>query len=145
MKPYTKTLAPVAIILLFVTLGAPRLRAQITNPIQAQINHSFVVANEVLPPGHYTFRMEHDTNQNVMTVQNGKGAYVGQFSVRQSIDNRTPRHAELVFNKYGNLEFLTKVYENGNPDGVAVTETSKEEARLMQNGQRGLEHTEEQY
>jgi hypothetical protein len=144
MKRYIETMALVAIMLLFVTEGAPGLRAQIINPIRAQINHSFVVANEVLPPGQYTFRIEHDTNQGVMTVQNDRGAYVGQFRVRQSIDNRTPRHSELVFNRYGNLEFLTKIYESGNPNGVAVLETSKEEARLMQGGQHGIEHTEGQ-
>jgi hypothetical protein len=80
----------------------------------------------------------------VMTARNQNGDVVAQFNVRQSIDNRRPRHSEIVFKRYGNTEFLSKVYESGSKEGVAVTETSKEEARLVSQGQHGMEHTEEQ-
>jgi hypothetical protein len=136
-------LAPV-IFGLALTTAASRLNAQITNPIEAHVNHSFMIGDKTLPPGDYTFRVENGSDLGVMDVQNKSGDNVAQFNVRQSIDNRRPKHSELVFKRYGNTEFLSKVYEAGSKSGVAVTETSKEEMRMMKEGQHAMEHTEEQ-
>jgi hypothetical protein len=135
-------LAAFAISLCFA--AAPPLNAQITNPIRAHVDHSFMIGDKTLPPGDYTFRIENGSDIGVMTVQNKAGDSVAQFSVRQSIDNRRPKHSELVFRKYGNTEFLSKVYEGGSKSGVAVTENSQEEARMMKEGQHAMEHSEEQ-
>ena len=145
MKNILKAAAPVLFSLCLAAVCAPWLGAQITNQIRAHVDHSFIIGNKTLPPGDYTFRMEGDTNQGVIVVQNGRGDNVEQFAVRQSVDSHTPRHTELVFHKYGNTEFLTKIYEGGNKDGVAVAEISKHEAALMNGGQHGMEHTEEQH
>ena len=144
MKSFLSTIAPVMMAALCETAGVPSLGAQITNQIRAHVNHSFMVGDKTIAPGEYTFRMEGNTDQGVMIVQNAKGDNVAEFSVRQSVDNRTPKHSELIFEKYGNTEFLTKIYEGGNQNGVAVAENSKEEVRLMKGGQHGNEHTEEQ-
>jgi hypothetical protein len=144
MKKYLRTLAPVLAGLFFVTAVAPRMHAQITNAIQAHVDHSFMIGDKTLPPGDYTFRIEGNSDLGVMTVQNKNGDNVAQFSVRQSIDNQRPKHSELVFRKYGNVEFLSKIYESGSKNGVAVSETSKEEMRMMKEGQHALEHTEDE-
>lgn len=140
----TKLLAPVLAGLGMMMLSPLGLKAQITVPVRAHIAHSFMIGDRMLPPGDYTFRVESNTNQGAMEVQNKEGENVAQFNVRQSIDNRRPKHSEIVFKRYGNTEFLSKVYESGSKHGVAVTETSKEEARLMKQGQHGMEHTEEE-
>lgn len=141
MRSYNLLLPAVALCCL---AGAASLQAQITNPIMAHVDHSFMVGDKTLPPGDYTFRIEHNTDLGVMSVQNSKGDTLAQFNVRQSQNSHRPKHSELVFKKYGNTEFLSKVYESGTRNGVAVTETSKEEARLMKDGQHGMEHTEEE-
>lgn len=128
----------------FIALSPLCLHAQITAPIRAHIAHSFMIGDRTLPPGDYTFRLESNTNQGEMEVQNAHGDNLDQFNVRQSIDNRRPKHSEIVFKRYGNTEFLSKVYESGSKHGVAVTETSKEEARLVSQGQHAMEHTEEE-
>lgn len=142
MKKYL--LAPVLAGFGFVALSALSLQAQITNPIQAHVKHSFIIGDKTLPAGDYTFRIEGGTDLGVMSVQNQNGDNVAQFNIRQSIDNHRPKHSELVFKRYGNTEFLSKVYEGGSRNGVALTETSKEEAQLVSRGQHGIEHTEEQ-
>jgi len=144
MKMHLKSLAPVLASLFLSAGGAAVLNAQITAPIQAHIGHSFMVGDKTLPPGDYTFRVEPNTQQSVMTVQTRSGDNVAQLNVRQSMDNHTPTHSELVFRKYGNTEFLSKVYEEGSKTGVSVTETGKEEQRLVHEGQHAMEHTEEQ-
>ncbi len=140
----TRLLAPVLAGFGLIALSPLCLNAQITNPINAHITHSFMIGDRMLPPGDYTFRVEGNTDQGVMNVQNQNGDNVAQLNVRQSIDNHRPKHSEIVFKRYGNVEFLSKVYESGTRNGVAVTETGKEEARMVSQGQHAIEHTEEQ-
>jgi hypothetical protein len=144
MKNHLKKLAPTLAIFVFAAAGANWANAQIINAIQAHVSHSFMIGDKTLPPGEYTFRMESNSDLGVMTVQNKNGENVAQFNVRQSIANQRPAHSELVFRKYGNTEFLSKVYEVGSKTGVAVTETAKEEARLVNQGQKAQEHAEAQ-
>jgi hypothetical protein len=137
-------LCTLTVTLLALAAAAQWANGQVTDAIRAHVNHSFIIGNQSLPPGDYTFRIESNSDLGVMTAQNAKGDNVAQFNVRQSVDNHTPKHSELVFRKYGNVEFLSKIYEGGSRNGVSLTETAKEESRLVNEGQRGIEHTEEQ-
>ena len=103
-----------------------------------------MIGDKTLPPGEYTFRMTTDPDQSLMIVSNQNGTNVAEFLVRQTIDDHRPSHSELVFHKYGNAEFLSKVFQAGSKNGLAVTETCKQEARLMSQGQHAFEHSEEQ-
>jgi hypothetical protein len=143
MKRHVRTLAPVLIIFFAVT-GAKVLNAQIMDPIHAHVDHSFVIGDRTLPPGKYTFRVSSNPDQSLMTAMSDNGKASAQFLVRRSVDNHRPNYSELVFRKFGNTEFLSKIFEVGSKDGVAVPEISKEEAHFINQGQRALEHTEEQ-
>ena len=107
-------------------------------------DHSFVIGDKTLPPGKYTFRMTTDPDQSLMIATNQNGTNVAQFLVRQSVDDHRSSHSELVFHKYGNTEFLSKVFQSGSRNGLAVTEPGKQEARLIDQGQKAFEHSEVQ-
>ena len=143
MKRHVRTLMPV-LIALFAGAGAQWLNAQIVDAIHARVDHSFVIGDQTLPPGDYTFRVTTNPDQSLMTAISENGRTSAQFLVRQSVDNHRSNHSELVFRKYGNTEFLSKIFEVGSKDGVAVTEPSKQEAHLINEGQQALEHSEEQ-
>jgi hypothetical protein len=143
MKRYIRTLAPV-LITFFAVASAQALNAQIVNTIRAHVDHSFVIGDKTLPPGEYTFRVTQDPDQSLMIATNQNGTNVAQFLVRQSIDDHRPNHSELVFHKYGNTEFLSKVFEAGSRNGLAVAEPSKQETHLINEGQQALEHSEVQ-
>lgn len=119
-------------------------QAQITEDIVANISHSFIVNNTTLPPGKYTFHMIHQTEETVMRVSSADGRKVTDFMVRDSIDDHLPMHSELVFNRYGNKEFLTRLYEAGTKTGAAVINISKDETDLTAHGQAATTHSEEQ-
>ncbi len=119
-------------------------QAQITERIVANVPHSFVVNNTTLPPGRYTLHTVHLTNQTVMRLSSADGRTSTDFLVRDSIDDHLPKHSELVFNRYGNKEFLTHVYQVGTKIGVSVVDASREETDLKHNGQSATAHTEEQ-
>jgi hypothetical protein len=143
MKHHVRMLAPV-IVSFFVVTGAQCLNAQIMDSIHAHVDHSFVIGAQTLPPGDYTFRVSTNPDQSLMTAVSENGKTSAQFLVRQSVDNHTPNHSELVFRKYGNTEFLSKIFEAGSKDGLAVLEPSKQEAQAINAGQPALEHSEEQ-
>jgi hypothetical protein len=129
---------------LLMTLGAQLSNAQITNPIEAHINHKFTIGNTTFPPGQYTFRILQGGDMGAMVVKSADGNIAEEFLVRQADAPSIPKHSELVFNRYGDREILSKIFEQGRHSGVAVVEPSREELRLQQQGQYAIEHTEEQ-
>lgn len=144
MKSCLRMLATTFVTLFFVIAGAPWLHAQITNQIRAHIDHSFVVGNATLPPGDYIFRMMQDSELSIMTASSANDKIRVEFLVRDTTDDHTPRHSELTFRKYGNTEFLNRIFEMGSKDGAEVTETSRQEARFVKQRKHAIEHTEEQ-
>lgn len=128
-------------LLLAASTGA---QAQIMNPIEANLHHPFIVNNTTLPPGRYIFKMISQTDQGAMRVSSVDGGMSSDFLVRSSIDDHTPKHSELVFNRYDKREFLSKIYEGGVKSGVAVTELSREEKDYIKHGKHAATHTEEQ-
>jgi hypothetical protein len=79
-----------------------------------------------------------------MTATNANDKTSVEFIVREAMADHNPRHSELVFRKYGNTDFLSKIFEKGSKIGVEVTEGDREEARVAKHGLHGMEHTEEQ-
>ena len=144
MKNHLRRLAPTLTIFVFMTAGATWANAQITNTIEAHVNHSFMIGDKTLPPGDYTFRMMDNSNLSVMTVNSDDNKVNEVFNVERTVDNHRPKHSELVFRKFGDTEFLSKVFETGSKSGVELTESRKQEARLASQGQRAVEHMEEQ-
>lgn len=131
---------------LLITGGVLQLQqanAQITNEIRAHLDHSFVIGEKTLPPGEYTFRISQGSNLSEMTARSEDGKNAATFLVRESIDDQRPAHSELVFRKYGDTEFLSKLYQGGSKIGVSLTETSKQEKEMAKQGQP-TEHTEEE-
>ena len=116
--------------------------AQITNEIQATISHSFIVGNTTLPPGQYDFRVMSDSDLTIMKVTSADGKHSVEIEIREAQADRTPQHSELIFNRYGDKEFLSKIFEQGTKIGSAVAESPREELRLQKKGQHPAEHTE---
>jgi hypothetical protein len=139
--PY-KTVLNLGFVLSVPFLAAVSLNAQVVDQIDAKIPHSFKLLNKTLPAGQYTFRMDQGSDGGVMVISTADGKNLDQFMVRDSIAPTTPAHTELIFNRYGDKEFLRRIYEAGNKNGIAVSETSQEEQQLNEQGQKPVEHTE---
>ena len=125
-------------------LLAPAAHAIIEGRINADINHPFIVANTTLPAGHYVFHMLRGSDLQLMTIASANGNTSVEVMVRPSIDNHTPRHSDLVFNRYGKTEVLKDIYEAGQKTGVAIVDASHEEAQLQKQGDKPFQHTEQE-
>ena len=144
MRIQTKTFLPALFSAVLMTVGAESMSAQIVNPIVAHINHSFSIGDVTLPPGQYTFQMLSGSDLSAMTVRSADGNASDEFLVLTTEAPTTPKHSEVIFNRYGDHQFLTKIYEKGSRTGVQVVEPSREESRLQKQGQHPTEHAEEQ-
>jgi hypothetical protein len=138
-----QTFAVVAVAASFFFAAGPVSHAQIIGHVDADIHHSFMIGNATLPPGHYVFRME-SNDLGEMDVMRADGEAGAQFLVRQSIDSKTPQHTQLVFLRYGHKEFLEHVYDRDDKMGVTVLEPSRVQALLQKQGDKPIEHTEDQ-
>jgi hypothetical protein len=60
------------------------------------------------------------------------------FAVESAETNPAPAKSELIFNKYGNRYFLSKLFDEANADGSKVPE-SRYEKRISQMEATGQE------
>ncbi|MEZ5361434.1 MAG: hypothetical protein R2748_03585 [Bryobacterales bacterium] len=111
--------------------------AQITMPVDANIPFSFVVGDTTLGPGKYVITMQGDEN---ILVRSANDHAAVDHIVIPAMTTSAPKETELVFNRYGNREFLTKVFLEGNSNGVELTQ-SKLERELMGKGQKPVTHS----
>jgi hypothetical protein len=133
-----------ALVLSFITLIPASIHAQIVHDVIGDISHPFIVGQATLPPGEYVFQMMPHTDLSVMTVTSKDNDTSVEFLVRPSLDSQVPNQSELVFNRYGQKDFLINVFERGIKLGIAVVEPSREESRLLKEGETPVQHTEVQ-
>jgi hypothetical protein len=136
-----KSLIAVATVVLGLAAVAAPARAQISMELKIHIRHPWVVVNKTMPAGIYTFRMSRGMEQQEMSATNMKTGDKAVFMVEQAPKGTAPKHSEAVFDRIGNKEFLTHVYQGGSSIGVLI-ETSPEEARLKKQGQAAVEQTD---
>ena len=144
MKSRLRTFAATLVGLIFLSAGPTCSNAQISKGIRAHLVHSFMIGNTLLPPGEYTFRMVDEADFSAMTATSEHYKTSVDSLVKEAKDDHVPSHSQLVFRKYGNTEFLSKIFEAGSLIGAKLRETSRQEERFVKQGQQAEEHAEEQ-
>ena len=128
------------IALVFVlTMHPTKAQAQIVGNLEADIPFQFHVGNTKLPPGKYTIHVLDNTDLTVMEITSADGSTSALFEVQSAQANSAPAKSELIFNKYGNRYFLSKVSEEGSSSGSEVFE-SRYEKRVGQAAAEAQEH-----
>lgn len=112
------------------------LSAQVTFDLNADIPFPFIIGNQTLPSGKYTIHSLDE--QNVMELKGESGSPV-VFVFNRTEAKSAPAQSELIFNKYGDQEFLSTISMAG-ANGGAQLETSKAEKELLSHGQKPHTH-----
>jgi hypothetical protein len=106
-----------------------------TISLKANVPFGFIVSGKSLPAGEYAFR--YDTPRSILSVRNLDSRHTTLVLV---VDNGgSPRSAEqskLVFRQYGNLYFLSQVWQAGSNDWYELSKTRRE-AEVAMNSVRG--------
>jgi len=126
-------------LVLALTIGAGKAKAQITDSLEVSIPFQFHAGNTKLPAGEYRIHVLDDSDLRVMEISSADGSTSALFQVEQTEAGSTPAKSELIFNKYGNRYFLAKLFEEGTASGSQVPESRYEKA-VSQEGVGAQEH-----
>jgi len=109
-----------------LTIYPSRAHAQIIDTLEANIPFQFHAGNTKLPPGNYSIHMLENSDLKFMEITSADGSTSALFEVHETDASSAPAKSELVFNKYGNRYFLSKLFDEGNPSGNEVVESAYE-------------------
>ena len=118
---------------LMITLGAGKAQAQVVGPIEADIQFPFYAGDTKFPPGTYIVKPLDDSDLTLMEISTPDGRNRALFQVRDAQANTSPSKTELIFSKYGDNYFLSKVFDQGNKRGSALEE-SRYQKKLRSGG-----------
>jgi hypothetical protein len=113
-----------------LTIYPGNANAQLTGNLEVDIPFAFHAGNAKLPAGKYIIRPMDDSDLTVMEISSADGSISALFDVEDAQANSTPAKSELIFNKYGNNYFLSKLFDEGNPQGSKVVPKSRYEKRM---------------
>jgi hypothetical protein len=109
-----------------LTIYPSRAHAQIIDTLEANIPFQFHAGNTKLPPGNYSIHMLENSDLKFMEITSADGSTSALFEVHETDASSAPAKSELIFNKYGNRYFLSKLFDEGNPSGNEVVESAYE-------------------
>ena len=122
-----------------LTIFAGKASAQIDGGLDAEIPFQFHVGTRELPPGKYRIHVLDEASLRTMEITSVDGSSSALFQVEESDAKSAPAQSELVFNKYGDNYFLSKLYDEGNPSGSELIE-SRYEKQLSKGAVVAQEH-----
>ena len=116
---------------LFASVACFSLQAQ-SNDLLATIPFEFRIGNSVMPAGQY--RVQQATSVLSFRKQDGEPKSVMLLT---SPDSRPAKseQASLEFNRYGDVYFLTHVWNGGSGEGRSVPKSAMEKELISRAGQ----------
>ena len=124
-KLYAMALAVATTVLALALLAAPSF----AQSMSAQIPFDFYANDKLMPAGSYTARV--NTDRRVVTIEDGKGNATLVLAISEV--SRVSENNRLVFNRYGNMNFLSAVSWRGLANGQRIA-ISKLQLEATKNG-----------
>jgi hypothetical protein len=137
-RKYWQLLSLVIAMVFGLSIHPAKAHAQIIGELEVNIPFQFYAGDAKLPAGKYVVRMLDNTDLKVMEISSADDSASALFAVGDT-EGPAPRKSELIFNKYGNRYFLTKVFDEGNSEGSVVSE-SQYEKRVSEAAAEAQEH-----
>ncbi len=131
-----RTFVMTSLLLLSLMVAAQVVQAQ--EPVAVNIPFEFVAGNVTLPAGEYRVEKLEKNSVVVLThcAQPGASAIVMTIA---SQANAPQSNSKLVFNRYGNLYFLSQYWSAGSSSGRLLLKSAREEeiSRIARNETQG--------
>jgi hypothetical protein len=126
-------------LILALTVGASRAKAQIVGDLVVNVPFEFHAGNADFSAGEYRIHVVDDSGLTVMQISSMDGSRSAFFQVQQAAAKDTPTKSELIFNKYGDQYFLARLFDQGERIGSEVLK-SRYERRISKNVAQAEEH-----
>jgi hypothetical protein len=133
MKNSNLKVAGVLVLLTLVTAW-PSLGQSVKMLAKAEIPFDFVVGQKTLPAGEYVISPGNDTNKSILLIQKADSRASAFVSTIGTDIKRKQAGPYLVFNRYGDKNFLSQVWTEFNQVGKQAVKSAQEKELIQAGG-----------
>jgi hypothetical protein len=122
MKKLSKLVAGMGLLSLLSVLP---LAAQILDGVDFTTSFPFYAGNAKLPAGSYKITQS-DMDESILQIQSKDGAHSALVEFIPTHSAQTHPHSDVTFHKYGDTEYLNRIWVEGQRYGMKVDPTKAE-------------------
>jgi hypothetical protein len=111
---------------LLSVLGAIPAVAQIPNRVTFEAPAPFYAGNAKLPAGSYIVTQP-DMNENLLLIQDTAGSHSVFVEYELALSGATHDHSDATFNKYGDVDFLSALWIEGQKSAMRISPSKVEQ------------------
>jgi len=124
MKKISKLIAGMGLLSL---LSVMPLTAQIVNGVDFTTSFPFYAGNTKLPAGSYKItQSDIETDASILQIQSSDGTRSALVDIIPTQSAQPHPHTNVTFHKYGDTEYLDRVWVEGQEYGMKVDPTKAE-------------------
>jgi hypothetical protein len=106
-------------------LSVMPLAAQIVNGVDFTTSFPFYAGNAKMPAGSYKITQS-EVGESTLQIQSSDGAHAGLVDFIPTYSVEPHPHSDVTFDKYGNTEYLNRIWVQGQEYGMKVDPTKAE-------------------
>jgi hypothetical protein len=122
MKKVSKLVAGMGLLSLLSVLP---LAAQIANGVDFTTSFPFYAGNAKMPAGSYKITQS-DLDESILQIQSNDGVHSALVEFIPTHSAQPHPHSDVTFHKYGDTEYLNRVWVQGQEYGMKVDPTKAE-------------------
>ncbi len=101
--------------------------AQIENGLDFVTTFPFYAGNAKMPAGAYMITEPAGFDETVVQIMSKEGTHAAFIDVIPTQSEAIHKQSDVLFNRYGKVEFLTRIWVGGQRQGLQVTQTKAEQ------------------
>ena len=106
-------------------LSVMPLAAQIDNGVDFTTSFPFYAGNAKLPAGSYKITQS-DMDESILQIQSKDGVHSALIEFTPTHSAQPHPHSDVTFHKYGDTEYLNRIWVQGQEYGMKVDPTKAE-------------------
>jgi hypothetical protein len=106
-------------------LSVMPLAAQIDNGVDFTTTFPFYAGNAKLPAGSYKITQS-DISASILRIQSDDGLHAAFVDIIPTQSAQPHSHSDVTFHKYGDVEYLNRIWVEGQEYGMKVDPTKAE-------------------
>ena len=122
MKKVSKLVVRMGLLSL---LSVMPLAAQIVNGVDFTTSFPFYAGNAKMPAGSYKITQS-DIDASILQIQSKDGVHSALVEVIPTHSAQPHPHSDVTFHKYGDIEYLNRIWVEGQEYGMKVDPTKAE-------------------
>jgi len=115
-----------AVLSLMASFSVMAVYAQFPDRINFVAPFSFTVGGKTLPAGKYSIQRLRDDNADILLIRSADNRGVVNFRVTKKQYNNEPDTCKLIFNRYGDTNFLKQIQYNYSNVGYELPKSRSE-------------------